>query len=391
LRRGRNEALKILQISSAGGFGGGEKHFVGLARGLAERGHEVYFALDPESPLGAALGLDIAGEARPKNLARALRRNRLNLSAVRPLARFMCEREIEIAHAHVGRDYPIAAAAARLSKGARLVLTRHVMFSLNPLHKVTLANVSRVIAVSEAAARALRRQKIFPPSKIRVVHNGVDAAAWAEAERRARSAQRTEGRPTPPDVPAPLRVGTVGELSEVKDQETFLRAASLVAQAQGDGVEFVLVGGEASAEYRARLERLAAEGGLEGRAHMLGRREDVAEILPSFDVFVSTSQSEAFGLAVLEAMACGVPVVATATEGAREIVEDGATGTLVPVGDAEAVAAAVSALLADAALREAYGRSARLAAQTRFSLERMIEETESIYQEALQEGVAGSQ
>ncbi|HYE13560.1 MAG TPA: glycosyltransferase family 4 protein, partial [Pyrinomonadaceae bacterium] len=205
--------MKILQISSARGFGGGERQLLSLTRGLRERGHEVHVALDPDSPLGRALTRDAA--AVP-----CLRADGLNVTAVRNLARFVRERGVEVVHAHTGYDYPRAAAAVRLSRSrARLVLTRHVLFPMSRINRITLADASRVIAVSEAVARALRARRIFPDEKIRVVHNGVDFEAWARARARTR-----------PRRDETLRVGIIGELSEVKGQADFVRAAALVVR-----------------------------------------------------------------------------------------------------------------------------------------------------------------
>ena len=131
------------------------------------------------------------------------------------------------------------------------------------------------------------------------------------------------------------------------------------------------------------MERLVAELGLTGRVRLSGRRDDAARVLASLDVFVSASRTEAFGMAMAEALACGVPVVATATEGAREIIEDGLTGSIVPIGDADALAAAVTTLLEDEGRRLAFGARASESARARFDLERMIEETERVYAEAL--------
>ena len=115
----------------------------------------------------------------------------------------------------------------------------------------------------------------------------------------------------------------------------------------------------------------------------MGRLGEVAGVLVSLDVFVSASRTESFGMAMAEALACGVPVVAMATDGAREIVEDGHTGSIVPIGDAGALAAAVASLLEDEGRRLAFGARASESARARFNLERMIEETERVYAEAL--------
>lgn len=314
-------------------------------------------------------------------------RGALDLRGAHRLARLAREREVEVIHAHVALDYVPAAIAARRAHDSRLLITRHVLFPMSRVHRHTLSNVSRVIAVSEAVARSLRAQNIFDDDKIRVVANGVDlhrfARARAEFESESKDCERTSqnfgatGRV--------LRVGMVGELSEVKGQEEFVRAAALVAERFGDGVEFVIAGEDASRSggYRARVESLIAELNLNERVSLLGRRDDIERVFASLDVFVSASRSEAFGMAMAEAAACGVPVVATATEGAREIVEEGLTGQLVPVGDVRALAASILSLLEDQELRHSLGVRALETARRRFGLERMVEATERVYAEAV--------
>lgn len=377
--------LRILQVSSARAFGGGERHFADLAHGLAARGHEVFAALSSASPLLGRLS------AIPdSNILKLPLRNALDLASASSLARFASEKRVEIIHAHVARDYTLAAFAARRARAASFVLTRHVLFPLSRIHRLTLSNVSRVIAVSEAVARSLRAQSIFPADRIRVVANGIDLRrfddARAEVERASRRLNSSQQHPHDAASCPLLRVGIVGELSEVKGQEDFVRAAAVVAEQLSNEVEFVIVGDDESrsGEYRARVERLISELGLAGRVRLTGQLEDVAGVVASLDVFVSASSSEAFGMAMVEAMACGVPIVATATEGAREIVEDGVTGLIVTVGDVGALSAAVVLLLEDEGRRLALGTRAREATIGRFSLERMIEATERVYAEALE-------
>ena len=370
--------MRILQVSSARTFGGGERHLADLARGLATRGHELFAALAHDSPLR-----DELDALPPRNVHTLALRNALDIGSALKLARVALDEKVDVIHAHVARDYTLASLAARRATGARLVITRHVLFPLSRLHRRALSNVARVIAVSDAVARSLRAQNLFDPEKIRVVANGVDVRRFADAREEFEKSGREslEGG----GARKPLRVGIVGELSEVKGQEDFVRAAAVVAERFGDAVEFVIVGDDATrtGEYRARVERLVAELGLKERVRLLGRLGEVAGVLASLDVFVSASRTEAFGMVMAEALACGVPVVATATEGAREIVEDGLTGSIVPIGDVGAMAAAIVSLLKDEGRRLAFGARASGSARERFSLERMIEETERVYAEAL--------
>lgn len=362
--------IRVLQVSSARALGGGERHLADLTRGLHERGHELLVALREDSPLRTSL--DFLPE---QNFHTLPLRNSLDLGSARRLARIAREHKVDIIHAHVARDYAPAALAARLAPASRVVITRHVLFLLSPLHRLALSNVSRVVAVSEPVARALRSQKIFDADKLRVVENGVDPARFERA--RAEAEHVDDNRP--------FRVGIVGELSEVKGQSEFVRAAALVAKEFGERVEFLIVGEDNSrgGEYRARVERLVDELGLTNRVRMLGRVEDALSFIVKLDVLVSASRSEAFGMAMAEAMFCGVPVVATATEGARSLIDDNVNGLHVATGDVRALAAAVSALLADEERRLRLGERAHTHARERFSLKRMVEETERVYEEAL--------
>ncbi|HYY99695.1 MAG TPA: glycosyltransferase family 4 protein, partial [Pyrinomonadaceae bacterium] len=266
-------------------------------------------------------------------------------------------------------------------------ITRHVLFPMSRAHRRALSNVSRVIAVSEAVARSLRAQRIFDPEKIRVVANGDDLRRFEEA-RAAFEREEMESGATR----RPLRVGIVGELSEVKGQEEFVRAAALLADEFAGRVEFLIVGDDSarSGGYGARLERLVAGLRLTESVRLVRRCDDVAPLVASLDVLVSASRSEAFGMVMVEAAACGVPVVATATEGAREVVAEGSTGLITPIGDAGALASSVASLLRDERLRRSLGARAREAARERFGLERMVAETERVYAEALgDEAAAG--
>lgn len=366
--------MRILQVSSARAFGGGERHLADLARGLDARGHEIFVALSEGSPLRERLSF-LPGA----NVSTLPLRNALDLRGALGLSRLAREREVDIIHAHVARDYTLASFAARRNARARLVITRHVLFPLSRLHRLALSNVSRVIAVSHAVARALREQKIFDEGKIRVVENGVDLARFS----RPRGDFKKDGRY---DKGARLRVGIVGEVSPNKGHIDFLHAAARVAEVLGGGVEFFVVGDdlERGGGYRELVGEAVKSWGLSGRLRFLGRldEEEMPRLFASLDLLVSASHSEAFGLAMVEALACGVPVVATATEGAREVIEDGANGLLVPVGDVHALADAIVSLLKDETRRRAFGERASGATRERFDIARTVEATERVYAEA---------
>jgi glycosyltransferase involved in cell wall biosynthesis len=359
--------MRILQVCSVTTFGGGERHLADLARALVGLGHEVYAASVPGSPLRAELSFLAPGHTF------ALSRFNYAKSLI-GLAGFVREHGIDVVHAHAARDYHLAALAVRLASRGRLVLTRHALFPLRRINKRLLGSVDRVIAVSRAVAESLRRGGVFDPSKITVVHNGIDTDRFARP--RAAEGVRHDD--------SPVLVGTVGHLAPIKGQDLFLRAAALIS-ARRQGAYFIVIGEDKSPRkgYRRLLERLVGELGLSGRVSMPGWCDDIPGVLSSLSLFVSAARSEPFGLAIVEAMAAGLPVVAAASEGAREIIEDGFSGRLVPADDPGALAEAVNDLLDDPIERSRLGLHALRTARERYSLARMAGDTERIYMEVL--------
>lgn len=343
-------------------FGGGERHLADLSHALADLGHEVYAAAVPGSPLWAELSF--LSEERTCTLSR-----RNYLKNLRDLAAFVRAHDIEIVHAHAARDYHLAALAVRMAPRARLVLTRHVLFPLRPINKPLLKSAGRVIAVSRAVAESLRQNDVIEPSKIAVVHNGIDVDRFKSSV-----AGTQDG----------FVVGTVGHLAPIKGQDIFIRAAALIS-AHRRNVKFIVIGEDKSADMgnRKSLESLIAELGLDEIVTMPGWRDDMPAQLSSLTLFVSAARSEPFGLAIVEAMAAALPIVATASEGALEILEDGFSGKFVPSDNPEALAEAINKLLDDPDERLRLGNNARLAALERFSLARMASDTEQVYRELL--------
>lgn len=365
--------MRILQISSARDFGGGERHLVDLCRGLARRGHDVFVAVRPTCSWRERLDF-----LPPENFLEVSIRNSFGVFSAQKIAEFAGEKNVGIIHAHVARDYIPASLAARLAAGRpKLVLTRHVLFPMKPFHRFALQNVSKVIAVSEPVVSGL--QNIFPPEKIAVVTNGIEIEKWSNADReRLRREFRFEHDI---DFDAAL-IGTIGELKLLKGQRDFVLAAKIVAEKFADA-RFVIVGRDNTLqqEFRRELKRLVKVFNLEPRFLWLNWVEDTAPLLAALDVFVSASHSESFGLAILEALASGTAAVATDTDGARELIADRVNGRFAPIKDPVALAQIIGELLDDEALRFELGKNARRFAAENFSLERMIEETLEIYEQ----------
>ncbi|MDQ1728627.1 MAG: hypothetical protein QOD33_752 [Pyrinomonadaceae bacterium] len=357
-------------------MGGGERHLADLANGLGRRGHEVYVA----ARSGSALLNELA-QVPAANITTLPLRNSLDAHSARSLATLVRKNQIQIVHAHMARDYPLAAYAARVNAKSRLIVTRHVLFALNRLHRITLAKASRVIAVSAAVAMQLLADRVVSAEKISVVLNGIDAGRFQHARNKFERQKFLNEWQLPTDA---LLVGTVGELTPNKGQQEFLRAAAEVLRRCPQAF-FIIAGMDHSQgkEHQAHLARLVSELNLGARVRLVGWVADLAQLYCALDVFVSASHTESFGLALAEAMACGTAVLATATGGARELIKADETGLLIPIGDVAELATATVRLLQDADLRARLGTAAKQDAELRFGLERMIEETEAIYRSAI--------
>ena len=360
--------MRILQISSAKTYGGGERHFVDLCRELQSRGHEVFAALRPTN-----VWQDRLGFLPESNIFHVSIRNSFGILSANRIAGFVRENNIEIIHAHVARDYIPASIACTLSKNAKFVLTRHVLFPLKPFNRFALKNLSKAIAVSSGVEAAL--YKVFPSHKIALIPNGIDIGVGVEKDRETLGNEFRFLHNIPFDVPL---IGIVGELIVLKGQRDFVLAANEVSKKFPD-TRFVIAGKDNTLDnkFRRELKRLVKVLGLEDRFLWLDWVEDTAPLFAALDILISASHTESFGLAMLEAMASGTVVVATETEGAKELLPD--RELLVPIRDPVLLAEKICELLEDPQKHERLADNARRFARENFSLNRMIDETENLY------------
>jgi glycosyltransferase involved in cell wall biosynthesis len=234
--------------------------------------------------------------------------------------------------------------------------------------------VDVAVANSEAGRQMLRRDGISD-SRIMVVANGVSFDRLdVSPERVAQHRQRLGADSTTPVI------GILATLKPAKGQDTYLRAAAEIAR-HHPTARFAVVG---DGPLRADLEALARDLGISHRVTFFGNQQRVADFLSLFDVLVSASRdNEGHSNSILEAMAVGVPVVATNIGGSRELVEHGRTGLLVPPDDHGQIASAVEVILDDPDAASAMAARARALVDERFGLERMVSEYASLYERLL--------
>lgn len=307
------------------------------------------------------------------------KRNGLDLRALARLRHHVRSHASQVMHTHNAMAQYLAVFATR-GLGLRCVVnTRHGMGENRKsarrewLYRRSLSATDAVVTVCRAARDAAVQRGLAPEQKLRAIPNGihVEAIARASAERRGRLREAL-------GVAAITRIiGTVGRLNWAKDQVSLVHAFGRV-HARCPEVALVLIGG---GELLVELQQAAKAAGIADAVHFLGDRDDVHDLLQGLDVFVLSSISEGYSMALLEACAAALPIVATDVGGTAEIVRDGATGRLVPARDVQALSDAVLFMLRQPEQADAYGIAARAWVEQHGSLRTMAEQYQQLYHE----------
>jgi glycosyltransferase involved in cell wall biosynthesis len=233
-----------------------------------------------------------------------------------------------------------------------------------------------IVAISlRIKTELLVGHRIGREAQYHVVPLGFDLTPLLAVDDVARQAARSAlGIPTGAHV-----VSTVGRLTAIKQHRLFLETAQRIGQRDASAL-FIIAG---DGELRQQLEASARTLGLEQRTRFLGWRRDLPTIYAATDVFLLTSRSEGTPVALIESLAAGVPAVSTDVGGVRDVIDSSDAGLLAPFGDADALAAAVGALLADRSRRRAMGEHGRGAMLARYTLDRLVDDVEGLYRELL--------
>jgi glycosyltransferase involved in cell wall biosynthesis len=344
--------LKIVHVVESLAVGGLERVVLQLAIWQRRRGDTCrIICLFDEGALAGearAAGIEVLaiGKTRGPDL-RALKRLR---SAIR-------NSHADAVHTHNAVSHYYTAAAVLGLGVTRTVNTRHGMgpaqgrARLERLYRAALLGTHAAVSVCDAGRERFVSIGAMPESKAVVIPNGVSVAAIEPRNDAAKLRLLAQlGRSAESVV-----IGIVGRLNPIKDHATLLRAVSLLILS-GRSVQLVIVG---DGPTRASLESLADTLPLGKCVHFLGMRDDVSQLLPAFDIFALSSLSEGYSLALVEAAAAGLPIVATRVGGNADIVAHGKTGLLVETGDASALAGALEKLVDDATLRQRMGARSR--------------------------------
>ena len=327
--------MRILQVSSASKLGGGETHVIELVAGLRAVEHQVLLAGRARGPLEPDIVLPLLNSA---DFVSALK-----------LRRVLRQQRIDIVHAHVARDYPVVAAAAWRVTNVKVVLTRHLLYPIKP-H----ALYRRVDGWLAPTAQILKTLDPLRPKRGAVLPNWVDAGKF---------------RFDPHELNNPVRVGILGQISPHKGHDDAVEAM----RSLGPGFR-LLVAGDGEDQYIESLKKRSIGLNVEFCGVVAA-----PDFLKSIDVLAVPSWEEPFGIVLLEAMAAGIPVVATARGGPLEIVRSEEHGLLIPPRDPAALAEAIRRLTEYAELRRSIVHQARERVETEFDQRRIIPRIDEFY------------
>ena len=358
----------VLHVCTSRAWGGMEMIVCRLARLQQQNGHEVAFACAPGSMIQRTCQRD--GTA---TLAMSC-----NVPGLLTLRKYIGSKRPDILHVQYSRDLNIAV-PANLGINSRIILTKQiesVVVKRDPWHRLLYAGVSRATGISTMIRDNLVATTPLRADQVDLVHLGIDMERFKPDPGERAETRRELGIPA-----SALVVGMMGRMSPGKGFDDFLDAAAGLA---APGLEFVMIGGHSRNEdaYGAYIEDKARQM-LGQRVHLTGYREDRQRWLNALDIFAFPSHAESFGLALVEAMATGLPCVAYGKDGVLDIIADGADGLFARVRDRGDLRDKLRRLIAEPALRAALGTAARTKAVESFSEQRMLDGISRTYAKAL--------
>ena len=377
--------MRLLHLINSLRPGGAETHLARLLPELVRAGHEVsvgyLYEGSPSIP-----DLLRGASVRVAWLRGSLRRPAKTYFQINRLLR---EGGFDLVHTHLPQCDMLGGIAALINK-MPWVVTLHIdfeyldRFPYRLTHPPLLRKTGALIAVSEAVrdfvSPILGMDRTGLSNRIVVIHHGLNGDVFCEFVSPT-DRQKIRNEFGIPD--GAFLLGSVGRLAVQKGHKYLIAAIDTIAET-GIPVHLALVG---DGPLRPNLLQQSSEIGWGSRVHFLGKRFDVPNVMAAFDVFVHPSLWEGFGIVLLEAMALGLPIVASDVCAIPEIVSDGQTGLLVPPGDSHGLAAAIIRLYRDRKLAKGLGQAGRSRLAQHFSLDEMVRKMIEVYEELLQRSV----
>lgn len=357
--------VNVLHLDEQRGWRGGEQQASYLIRGLLKAGHNVSIAGRADTPF-----LERHGDIQARYALSF--RGELDIVTAWKIARIIRAERIDIVHAHTSHTHTIALIAQFFARRGKIVVSRRVDFvpKNNLVNRWKYRSPDAVIAISGAIGQILRDYGV-PAEKLHVVPSGIDPTRMDVAP-----ISRSVLNIKPVDVPL---FGNVAALAGHKDHATLINAMKLVIETLSDARLVIVGDGPLRSEIESQINDLS----LNDNVILCGYRDDVPQLLRALDVFVMSSKEEGLGTSILDAMAAGIPVVATAAGGIPEMVKHEETGLLSPVSDASALAANMIRAFADTALRPTIVSGATALLHERFTADAMVRGNIEVYEKLL--------
>ena len=366
--------MRILQLISSAGYYGAENVLVCLAESLRSSGHENVIGVfrNQHRP-----NTQVADRAQALALPTVIIpcRRRVDREAVAEIREYVKNNDIDLIHTHGYKSNIYGILAARAARIPIIATCHNWPASTLPLRlysildRVLLRKANHIVAVSENVRERLRRFAISP-RKITVIQNGVDTRRFASGQPVLRHELNLGGRTI---------IGVVGRLSSEKGHKFLLRAAPRLIE-EFSTIALVFIG---SGPEQPALESLARELNLQDHVFFAGFRQDMPDVYASLDIFALPSLEEALPLTVLEAMAAGLPILASNVGDIGKIIVSGVSGLLVEPGSADELYGALAQLLRDSALRDALRANARATVNSSSSVQRMAAQYLELYESVL--------
>jgi len=375
--------LRTVHVNTERTWRGGEQQTLSLVSGLRKRGHEVWLVAQPGSPLARKardLGIEVAEIPM---------RGEADLVAAWRISRLLRQVDAEIVHMHTSHAHTLGCVGSMIARRGMRLVSRRVDFTIYR-NRLRLSRykygrfVDRFVAISQAVRQALLDDGI-DGQRISIVHSGIDLdrhplVAPEEVAARRRALRQELGVSENAEL-----VLNVAHFGWHKAQEVLVQATPAIVAERSQAL--VLFAGEGELLDKVKAEALALCP--KDRVRFLGFRQDIDRLLDGCDVFVMCSVMEGLCTSILDALARRRPVVASEVGGMPEIVEEGATGRLVPPRDPAALARAVVDLLTDRQQAERLALAGRERVESRFSVDAMVEGTLGVYRDVLRGDTGG--
>lgn len=370
--------MKILISCLSKSWGGLEMFSVTSALQLMKRGFDVKMIAYPDS--------DVYKDCVNKNVEvhKVKAGSYFHPVEILKLAKFIKKNKFDVIHTQYSKDlWTLVPALQFAGSNCPLFLTKQMgsfIVKKDFLHKALYNRVNNVFAISNIIKTNLLDTCPLTPDKIKLLHNGVDTANYAP--------QFFDGKPVRKEFNVSdneLAIGMLARLSPGKGHEEFLFSAKKLI-AENKNLKFLVIGGASAGEdeYAGKIKSAAAEMGIADNVIFTGFRKDIPNLLSALDIFVFPSHSEAFGIALVEAMSMAKPCVGTKSDGVLDIIVDSETGYFFEKNNVDELTEKIGLLINSKEKRIDFGNKARERAVSKFDIEVLTDKVIKYYKEVIQ-------